>query len=126
MDLVGRLAAAVTNLARIKDRVLVGVDGPDVAGKTTLADRLAGVLQVPTLRRALVRDVDLFGSHEEVRRRYLGRYLPGQALYRSEVDPEALAHVVVDNERVDAPRIERWRVPEIEPSETRVEAAHRE
>lgn len=220
MDLVDRLAAAVTDLSRIQDRVLVGIDGPDAAGKTTLANRLAEVLQVPalrasidgfhqprelryqrgdlsaegyyhdsfdypallreclkpflvgagqvqiaqydyradagrsvhvaeippravlifdgvfllreqlrdqwtlsiyltvspqeTLRRAIVRDVDLFGSHEEVERRYLGRYLPGQALYRSEVDPEAVAHVVVNNDRVDTPKISRWTVPDIE------------
>ncbi|MFC3500935.1 uridylate kinase [Micromonospora krabiensis] len=220
MDLVGRLAAAVTDLSRVRDRVLVGVDGPDAAGKTTLADRLAEVLPVPTLRasvdgfhqprelryrrgdlsaegyyrdsfdypallgqclgpflegagqvqiarydhragadrpvravdvperavlivdgvfllrsrlrdqwtlsvylsvspretlrRAMVRDTDLFGTHEEVERRYLGRYLPGQALYRSEVDPEAVAHVVVDNDLVDAPTIVRWTMPDIE------------
>lgn len=211
MDLVGRLAAVVTDLCRIQERVVVGVDGPDAAGKTTLANQLAEALQVPTLRasidgfhqprelryrrgelsaegyyrdsfdnagllrecltpfregaapvqiarydywaeaghpvhvadiparavlifdgvfllreqlrdqwtlsvylrvspqetlrRARVRDADLFGSHEEIERRYLGRYLPGQALYRSEVDPEAVAHVVVDNERVSAPKV---------------------
>ncbi|MER7332858.1 MULTISPECIES: uridylate kinase [unclassified Micromonospora] len=215
MDLVGRLAAAVTSLSRIQDRVLVGVDGPDAAGKATLANRLADALQVPavrasidgfhqprelryrrgdlsaegyyhdsfdypallgacltpffagafrvqitrydyradagppvhvadvperavlifdgvfllrdqlrdhltlsvyvnvspqeTLRRATVRDVDLFGTHEEIERRYLGRYLPGQALYRSEADPEAVAHVVVDNE----PKVTRWTVPDV-------------
>lgn len=67
-----------------------------------------------TLRRATVRDVDPFGSHEEVERRYLGRYLPAQALYRAEVDPEAVADVVVNNDRVDVPKIDRWMVPDID------------
>ncbi|MGC5019318.1 uridylate kinase [Micromonospora sp. DT47] len=222
MDMVGRLAAVVTSLSRKQDRVLVGVDGPDVAGKTTLADQLARALDVPTLRasidgfhqsrelryqrgelsaegyyrdsfdhqallseclrpfgegvarvqiarydhktdagssvrvaevparavlifdgvfllreqlrdqwtlsvylrvspretlrRAKVRDMNLFGSHEEIERRYLGRYLPGQALYRSEVDPEAIAQVVVDNDRADAPTVKRWMVPVVENS----------
>lgn len=219
MDLVGRLAAAVTNLSRIQDRVLVGIDGPDAAGKTTLANGLAEALQVPTLRssidgfhqprelrhrrgdlsvegyyhdsfdypallaecltpflagasrlqvagydyraeagrqvhvtdvperavlifdgvfllreqlrdrwtlsvylrvspqetlrRATVRDLELFGTQEEIERRYLGRYLPGQALYRSEADPEAVAHVVVDNNRVGAPKVDRWTLPHV-------------
>jgi uridine kinase len=30
-----------------------------------------------TLRRAKVRDLDLFGSHDEIERRYRRRYLPG-------------------------------------------------
>ncbi|MQA88527.1 MAG: uridine kinase [Streptosporangiales bacterium] len=64
-----------------------------------------------TLRRAHARDLDLFQSGEEIERRYLRRYLPGQALYRAEADPEAAAHVVVDNERVHAPTIKRWTVP---------------
>lgn len=217
MDLVGRLAAAVTGLAGAHNRVLVGIDGPDAAGKTTLADRLAEALDVPvlragadafhrpraeryrrgelspegylrdsfddtllvdrclrpfaggaesvrtaafdhrtdggrrafsgvppravlvfdgvfllrpllrdwwtlsvyvavspeeSLRRALRRDVTLFGSAAEVRRRYRGRYLPGHALYRDEVSPEAAAHVVVDNECPRAPVVLRWSPPQ--------------
>jgi hypothetical protein len=45
----------------------------------------------------MARDLVLFGSPEEVRRRYLGRYLPGQALYRAEAAPEDAAHVVIDS-----------------------------
>jgi len=63
-----------------------------------------------TLRRAHERDLELFGSAEDVERRYVGRYLPGQALYRREADPEARADLLVDNERFEAPRIERWTV----------------
>ena len=220
VDLPGQLAAAVTRLSWGHERVAVGIDGPDCAGKTTLADRLADALQVPTLptlrasvdgfnrpraqryqrgelwadgyyldsfnypallnqclvpfldgevvlrtaacdhlgdaeeaidavaiptravlvidgvfllrpelrelwtlsiylrvspeetlRRAHRRDLGLFGSAEEIERRYLGRYLPGQALYRQEADPESHAHILVDNEQAGEPRIERWTVP---------------
>jgi len=190
-------------LGRDRDRVLVASDGPDAAGKTTFADRLAGVLpgvvlrvsaddflqpravryargelspegyyrdslhldrlieerlrpfhdgeptvggtvprqavlivdgiflhrpelepfwtlsvylavsEAQTLACAHVRDLALFGSAEEVERRYRARYLPGQALYRREVDPERVAHVLVDNDDVTAtPRILRWSLPE--------------
>ena len=64
-----------------------------------------------TLRRALARDLDLFGSADEIRRRYLSRYLPGQALYRAEATPEDTAHVVVDNDDPRHPVIIRWQPP---------------
>jgi uridine kinase len=188
MGLVDRLGARVREAARTSPRVLVGVDGPDAAGKTTLADVLAGrvaglrasiddflrpradryrrgelsaegyyrdafdvdgflagcarpflarddraVLVVDgvfllrpelahlwtvsiylrvspreSLRRALTRDLALMGSADAVRRRYLARYLPGQAIYRAEADPESVADIVIDNESVEAPRVLRW------------------
>jgi uridine kinase len=49
-----------------------------------------------TLRRALVRDLALFGSAGEVRRRYTRRYLPGQELYRRRADPAGRADAVLD------------------------------
>jgi len=55
------------------------------------------------LRRALVRDVALFGSTEEVERRYRERYLPAQALYLTEVRPRDRAAVVVENENPSRP-----------------------
>ncbi|GIG00044.1 hypothetical protein Cci01nite_51370 [Catellatospora citrea] len=64
-----------------------------------------------TLRRALVRDLALFGSEEAVRRRYEGRYLPAQQLYRDDADPEGAADVLVDNERPDVPVLLRLSVP---------------
>jgi len=47
MTLVQRLVA---NVERSPDRVVVGIDGPDAAGKTTLADRLAAALPGPVVR----------------------------------------------------------------------------
>jgi uridine kinase len=216
MELADRLATAVTGLSRRHDRVVVGIDGPDCAGKTTLAGRLEDALEnralrvcadrfsrpraqryqrgelspdgyyhdsfdypalrgelllpflggqfsvrtsgagyegdpgtnltrtVPTravlvvdgvfllrpelrglwtisvylrvsaqesLRRAHGRDLELFGSPRRLQRGYLRRYLPGQELYRRSCDPEGLADVLVDNERTDMARIERWTVP---------------
>ena len=50
-----------------------------------------------TLARAEQRDAVLFGSLEEVRRRYEQRYIPGQKLYFDECQPKERAKVVVDN-----------------------------
>lgn len=217
MDLIPALSAAIDKLGSARARVLVGIDGPDGSGKTTLADNLAESLTGPvlrasidgfhnptelrrrrgdlspegyyrdsfdhqsllddlldpfatgqgevlvrrydwrtgagplstevpeqatllfdgvfllrpelrnvwhltvylrvgpeeSLRRALERDLHLFGSDEEVRKRYLARYLPGQALYQNESDPEGRAHVVVDNNDPMTPVILRWTGPDV-------------
>ena len=57
------------------------------------------------LRRALIRDEDLFGSPDEALRRYRNRYAPGQQLYLDEVDPRALADVVFENTEFSSPTI---------------------
>jgi uridine kinase len=49
------------------------------------------------LRRAVLRDEDRFGSPDEALRRYRSRYVPGQQLYRAEVDPAAVADLVLEN-----------------------------
>ena len=203
MDLIQTIATDVARLVSQRNRVLVAIDGPDAAGKTTLADSLVKNLRVPSvrasidgfhrprevrikrgelssvgyfrdsfdyptltdqlllpfrtgasrvrtknfdwradvpveqhstaiperavlvfdgvfllrpelralwdlsvylrvpeddvLRRALTRDVGVLGGSDEVRELYESRYLPGQALYRTECGPEHLADVVVDN-----------------------------
>ena len=116
--------------------MLVGIDGPDVAGKTTLADVLATALATALagalpgeVHRASVddfarppeeryrrgrlspegfRDLARHDSAAEVEHRYRARYLPGQALYRAEADPERAADVLVDNRDPAAPRVLRW------------------
>jgi uridine kinase len=50
-----------------------------------------------TLARAALRDAALFGSVEEVGRRYERRYIPGQKLYFDECRPKERAKVLVDN-----------------------------
>ena len=50
-----------------------------------------------TLARAERRDAVLFGSIEEIRRRYEQRYIPGQKLYFDEYRPKERANVVIDN-----------------------------
>ena len=59
------------------------------------------------LRRAMTRDVKLFGTAEEVRSRYERRYIPGQRLYLDTVRPETHASVVIDNNDPFNPRIIR-------------------
>lgn len=213
MSPLDRLAGDVDRLACTQARVLVAVDGPDAAGKTTLADALAGRLASPVVRasvdsfhqpaavrrqrgglspegyyrdsfdhaalegellepfrsgadrvrtgrfdhradasavtdsdvpprcvlvldgvfllrpelrhwwtlsvylhvppevtlvRARLRDLADLGSVAEVERRYRARYLPGQALYREEADPEGCADVVLDNTAPEAPVVLRW------------------
>lgn len=60
-----------------------------------------------TVARAERRDLELFGSVEEIRRRYRERYVPGQRLYLTEVQPERWASVVVDNDDPLHPVVER-------------------
>jgi len=58
-----------------------------------------------TSKRAEQRDVHLFGSVDEVRRRYRERYIPGQQLYLTMVQPERQASVVLDNDDPLSPRV---------------------
>jgi len=58
-----------------------------------------------SLRRALARDLPLFGSAAEVERRYRSRYLPGQRLYLEDSCPLDHADFVVDNDDPDRPRL---------------------
>jgi uridine kinase len=51
-----------------------------------------------TLKRALTRDVELFGSPEAVRERYNERYIPGEQMYLNAVRPRESADVVVEND----------------------------
>jgi uridine kinase len=60
-----------------------------------------------TLGRAEQRDLALLGTVEEVRRRYRERYIPGQKLYLSSVEPERWASVVIDHNDPLRPKLER-------------------
>jgi uridine kinase len=88
-----------------------------VDGVFLLSAELAGCWEVSihldvspaeTLRRALVRDVAVFGSAEAVRERYLRRYLPGQQLYREAVEPARIADVVLGYDDPAAPVVVKW------------------
>jgi uridine kinase len=57
------------------------------------------------LRRALRRDAHLFGSRDEVERRYRTRYLPGQRLYFAAARPEGRADLVVVNDDPSRPEL---------------------
>jgi hypothetical protein len=48
---------------------------------------------------------------KEIWRRYRSRYLPGQALSRAESRPQSSAHIVVDNDDPESPRILEWAPP---------------
>ncbi len=57
------------------------------------------------VERAMVRDVELFGTAADVRRRYQRRYVPGQRLYLAAERPEDSASVVIDNNDPRRPTI---------------------
>jgi uridine kinase len=78
-----------------------------------LRDRwhLAVYLQVPeqvSLERGVERDRHGRSSPQELIERYERRYLPGQALYRTECDPIAAADIVIDNSDPADPQVLRW------------------
>jgi uridine kinase len=51
-----------------------------------------------SLKRAMCRDRYLFGDPEEVRRRYIQRYIPGQQIYLRDCQPKSKAHAVLGND----------------------------
>ena len=89
------------DLTPVPERAVLVFDGvfllrPELRG---LWD-LSVYLHVPStvvLERALLRDGGAWASPGTVRERYESRYLPAQALYRSECDPERHADVLLDN-----------------------------
>jgi uridine kinase len=90
VELVDRLAARVEALLERRDRALVAVDGPDAAGKSTLADRVAARVAVPALRAS----VDGFHHPRAVRRRRGS--LSAEGYYRDSFDDEALVEALLE------------------------------
>lgn len=60
-----------------------------------------------SLRRALGRDRELFGSAENINRRYTQRYLPAQTLYRRHAGPESACDILIDMNKPTTPAIVR-------------------
>ena len=87
---------------------------PELAGFWDLAIYLR-VSPDTTVRRAMTRDQGLLGPPQEIRRRYLARYLPGQALYRDEAAPEDTAHIVIGNDDPQNPVVIKWQPPRVVP-----------
>lgn len=57
------------------------------------------------LKRAIKRDIDLFSSEENIKKRYLCRYIPGEEIYLNSCNPKKRAHIVIDNNNFEAPKI---------------------
>jgi hypothetical protein len=55
------------------------------------------------MRRASIRNKDLFGSSEATRERYLERYVPGQEIYLNTVKPKTIADVIIENNIPEKP-----------------------
>jgi uridine kinase len=59
-------------------------------------------------RRIVVRDTARGRSIADVRHRIAARYFPCQERYHRDLDPAGRADVIVDNEKLDSPRVERF------------------
>ena len=60
------------------------------------------------IKRALKRDITLFGSDTEVLNRYEKRYIPGQQLYINKFHPQNRANIVIDNNDYNNPQIIKY------------------
>jgi len=72
-------------------------------------------LHVPfdvTMERAVLRDGDLFGQEDQIRRRYEQKYVPAQKMYLQRETPSDKATVVIDNSDFDEPVVlkTKWQV----------------
>lgn len=80
MDTAERLAGVIADQAARRPRLAVAVDGPDAAGKTTLADQIAGV-PCPTSDPRRSR-----WFHQPRQARYRRRDLSAEGYYRDRFD----------------------------------------
>jgi len=60
------------------------------------------------LKRAIERDKEYFGSVEEVERKYLNRYIPGEKIYLSTCSPKERSDIVIDNNDYENKKILKW------------------
>jgi uridine kinase len=60
-----------------------------------------------SVRRGVERDAEAAGSAQEAEVLHCDRYLAGELLYITEVDPRSLADVIVDNTDIEHPRLIR-------------------
>jgi uridine kinase len=58
-----------------------------------------------SIKRALERDIYLFGNEEEILKRYQERYIPGQKIYFELENPKEKADIIIDNNDVTKPLI---------------------
>ena len=56
-------------------------------------------------KRAILRDTKLFGTEEEVLKKYDTRYIPGEELYIASCNPKDRADIVIDNNDWQHPAI---------------------
>jgi uridine kinase len=90
VDALAAVLAQTHDLSNRRDRVAIGVDGPDAAGKSTFADRLAALMGPAVLRASL----DDFQRPREERYRR-GRFSP-QGYYLDAFDHAAARRVLLD------------------------------
>jgi uridine kinase len=57
------------------------------------------------IRRARIRDAEVYGSPDDAERRFRARYLPSQRHYRGTVRPAELADVVLENDDPSRPGV---------------------
>lgn len=96
-------------LLRASDRDVLVFDGvfllrPELRDRWDFSVLVSAGFDV-TLERARKRDLPLFGSEDEIDRRYRTRYIPGQQLYFEAADPERHADVVVVNDDPTRPEL---------------------
>jgi uridine kinase len=58
-----------------------------------------------SIKRAIERDLYLFGSEEEILKKYQERYIPGQKIYFELENPKEKADIIIDNNDFTKPLI---------------------
>jgi uridine kinase len=90
--LIERLAEAIESVAR-PHPIRVAIDGPDAAGKTTLADELAALLR--DRGRSVIR-ASIDGFHRPRAERYRAGEASAQGYYEDSFQYDALRHALLE------------------------------